>query len=81
MDCLSRTGAIGDELRKRLQGLGFDVGALLRCLEAKCRRSTHPREFRGSREHGAPGPASSLSTEQLAEVLAKALRTLGEHER
>lgn len=38
LDCLRRTGAIGDELRKRLQALGLDVTTLLKCLDDKCRR-------------------------------------------
>jgi hypothetical protein len=73
LDCLRRSGALGPEAVRRLEGLGFNVGALLKCLDRKCHSTS--REGIKPIEGVSTSPAiSSLSLEQLAEVLTQRLK-------
>jgi hypothetical protein len=36
LDCLKRSGALGGEALRKLEALGFNVPALLKCLDRKC---------------------------------------------
>ncbi|MBL9034473.1 MAG: VWA domain-containing protein [Rhodospirillaceae bacterium] len=75
LDCLRRTGAIDGEFAKRLQALGFDLPALLKCLGRKCRK---PSEG-GRAIPGVPtNPSlSHYSVAELAEALSLAVRGKG----
>jgi hypothetical protein len=72
LDCLRRSGAIGGEALRRLEALGFNVGALLKCLERRCQ----PRGEGIKQIPGVPtGRAiTSMSVEQLAEAIAKLIK-------
>ena len=73
LDCLRRSGALGPEAVRRLEALGVNVGALLKCLDGKCRSR---REGIKPIEGVPTSPAiASTSVEQLAEALAMRLKT------
>jgi hypothetical protein len=76
--CVRRSGALDDNILKRLQAIGLDVTRLLRCLDEECRRRSDTGEGRSSGVNDAPRsmPLSSLTTDELALLLAKALRLI-----
>ena len=47
LHCLRKTGAISEELAKKLKELGIDLPALLKCLGERCRSTPDELEARG----------------------------------
>ena len=72
VDCLRRSGVVGSEAVHRLEALGFNIGALLKCLDRKC----HPSREGIKQIEGVPTsrPISSVSVEQLAEAIVQRLK-------
>ena len=71
LDCWRR-GALGPDFLKRLEALGLNIEALLKCLERKCRTSGEGGK-RGEAQ-GSSRSIAAMSVEQLAEVIDQILR-------
>lgn len=75
LDCLRRKGSLDPELLRRLQALGIDLRAFLKCLDKKCRGRAAAIESRAAQAPlDTEGGVGTLSVEQLAERVAGILR-------
>ena len=71
LDCLRR-GALGPEFLKRLEGLGLNIEALLKCLDRKCR--TYSEGGKRGEAHGSSPSITTMPVNPLAQVIDHILR-------
>jgi hypothetical protein len=74
LHCLEKGKGIREDLIKRLEEIGIDFHALLKCLREKCRSTSEILETRKSRsEISAPGVGPGYTTNEVLEVLTQML--------